>query len=557
MLIPPKLQPLIAFLFVVSVSIAFLPLLSANIALSQIRRDPNAAEHYVALPLSPQQKHIVGALLLQQNQPAEALKMLRDDGNLRYTSFLAGKAYQELGDPLEAGLAYERAGLFEELIATGNVRQLRALDNQPKVVGFVIAALALAREAERRADYPRAMKFIDFVQTLSTDPENIAETYRIAAVSALASGDEQRATTLVRQSLDVWPPGDGLDPRYAFLQHVAAQRVEENNCQYVERDRLFSLLLIYSSPNDSGLTTCIERLTDSALSRLPVELHPFLLLRKAMAALGRENVPQATSLLDLAEAAGLPVAWSRVLRVANDDVAEKPVGTPTFPVSHDQIIGYEVDPIQVELGLPLDLILFYRKGTLAATGSASAQDADLLLYQAINLAPNPGFEYEALEPCPQLDCVPPGFERHVYSGPVASKLSQIVRIERPFLPNNPDMLYTSNALQLINTEAPDNVLQHGGFNSFLRPVLPKASYLQAGWIKSGGGNGFYGRLWELSGQRTSYNYVVAGYTSDEWMYASQVVIPPPDAEAMKAWTLNFDSAGDVYFDGLLMVRLPN
>jgi len=52
-----------------------------------------------------------------------------------------------------------------------------------------------------------------------------------------------------------------------------------------------------------------------------------------------------------------------------------------------------------------------------------------------------------------------------------------------------------------------------------------------------------------------YSYVVAGEKSSDWRHYGKLAHPLPGASYARVWLINFNSAGKVYFDNVLFVKV--
>jgi hypothetical protein len=86
---------------------------------------------------------------------------------------------------------------------------------------------------------------------------------------------------------------------------------------------------------------------------------------------------------------------------------------------------------------------------------------------------------------------------------------------------------------------------------------PHELYLQAGWMKSDGGNGFLGRNWSgtLDPDKRSYSYVVSGVQPGDWTHYAGVTQAPEGTTGLRLWLINFHSEGIVMFDNVLLIKL--
>jgi hypothetical protein len=111
----------------------------------------------------------------------------------------------------------------------------------------------------------------------------------------------------------------------------------------------------------------------------------------------------------------------------------------------------------------------------------------------------------------------------------------------------------STVALLENTEADDRTSFASGYVSVDRDRL----YLQTGWIRSEGGNGYWGRRWggDIAEGVRSYDYVAVGVSSENWTHYAAVTQPLKGANRCQVWLLNFRSTGRVYFDDVVFTEI--
>jgi len=82
-------------------------------------------------------------------------------------------------------------------------------------------------------------------------------------------------------------------------------------------------------------------------------------------------------------------------------------------------------------------------------------------------------------------------------------------------------------------------------------------YLQAGWIRGEGGNGYLGRRWagDLGDTGAPYGYPAASVSPEQPTHCAGIVRPPDGAAAVHVWLLNFRSEGDVFFEDILLLSI--
>jgi hypothetical protein len=87
------------------------------------------------------------------------------------------------------------------------------------------------------------------------------------------------------------------------------------------------------------------------------------------------------------------------------------------------------------------------------------------------------------------------------------------------------------------------------------PIDPNAIYLQAGWIKSEGGNGYLGRCWIGKIKGGPYSYLAAGVKPTSWTHYAGIAKPLEGASGCRLWLINYKSTGKVYFDDILFIEV--
>ena len=543
------------FVLLVALSLKSFPTFKSNLyALDVLQAATKSPEPRFFFDAPSGLRRLVGALLLSKGAVAESRRILEDYTNTvaledKLAWFLLAKARSQLGDPIQAGYAYEKSGVLLEVEQHKAV--VKTIVGAAEVAQLESAILALANEAALHGDLIRASKYTQLVRGLSGDNFVGAESYRIEATMALSVGEFYAAALAARQSLDILPPADNFDPRLKLLLEAADKIIQADQCQVTQDNLVFSLLVVYSPIFLPSISQCADQFIESILDYLPAEEHPFLLIRKAAALFNQGQPERSFEFLQQAQSLDLPLAWSIDMFPQRSSTGQPIVLHPTYPVNQEGLIGYEVDPLQVELGLPLDMILFYQKGKAPLKKILAIQNADLLFYQTVNLSPDPGFEYAMLQRKTQAHEVLPAYARDIYGA--SSNAQQIVWADRPAVPGRDSKTVRSSVLTLTNQHNP---FYKSGVASFDRLILPNQMYLQGGWIKSENGSGYIGRYWYGTARVPPYDYAIDNYRSANWLYVSQVVQSPADAYALDLWLLNFETPGDASFDNLVFIALP-
>jgi tetratricopeptide (TPR) repeat protein len=469
------------------------------------------------------------------------------------TQYHLGWAYYRSGEHAKAGQAFLRAGLFQRISVLDRQGDLHSVYRPSQLYAFAESALAAAERAVDLNDYTTASDLMDHVYIGDFgDQELLAANYKVRSSLMLNLSRPHDAIAFARQSLDINPPQSAGDSRLQTIFQASAAIIQLHNCQTTLDNRIYALIVFYGFDlnNHNVSDRCLSRITQSLKQILSPLEWAYLLREEASRAINSGDSSSAESLLSEAQTFGLPSAWTHVYSFGASSAVSNTLLQPTFPVSDVLLAGYEIDPIQVELGIPLDVILFYRE---------EADSVKLELLEAINLAPNPGFEFTAMaDPCEFSGCQPLGFATDIYNGKDAPEIRSFVTVTRPVIARAGAPNVETQALLLRNTNAPlgKPASPSSSLTSFLRPVTP-SRYLHAGWVRSRGGNGFFGRYWHGTTRAEPYDYILGAYATDEWIHVSQVVQPPRDAKQMSQWLLNFRSLGDVFFDGSVWIRLPD
>jgi len=504
----------------------------------------------------------MGSLLLYHGEFRESLAYLQDyvvDHQFdRIAWFQIAKAYYGMGNLVEAGNAYEKAGILKALEQPTSPLSIyvRTAQSSIEAKEVEVIALAMARESERLQKSSEAARYARLARMWSNDSGVIAETLHVESAAELLAGNYKPSIVAARRSMDISCPHGRADERFRLLCQAATNLAQENACQGPqESESLLFLLPLYCTDYVALPSTCAESIFESALTNLPSAIHPYLMLRRAMLAIRDGHCEQAGAWLETAMKHGLPPAWSVVLLSGGATLIQDNHLQPTYPLDDEELLGYEIDPVQVELGLPLDMVLFYRKGFAPASGTVPVPGADLYFYQAVNMAPDPGSEYFALDGCNPLECQPLAYsdtysDSYVYLYNWQPDVYQVVRRARPLRPEQPESESTSTVLLLTNR----HFMPYSTLWALNRPVTPETGALQAGWVRSDQGSGYILTRW--TADPNGDEHTVSAYADNRWAYVSRVVQAPPDAEGVALAVSNYNAPGDVWFDGLLFVVLP-
>ena len=206
-------------------------------------------------------------------------------------------------------------------------------------------------------------------------------------------------------------------------------------------------------------------------------------------------------------------------------------------------LGYDVDEERLIRGEPIDLLLYWEGPASAHAGSERdgwyrAGDRWVQVLEGVqNLASNGGFELGA------EDGSPTGFPGDMYRAD----------------PDTRGLVADSRAGRRTTVALLDNtaVYSRTSFASTWLPVNADRLYLQAGWMKSVGGNGYLGRRWagDIAEGVRPYSYVAAGVTADDWQPCAGLAQPLEGATRCQIWLLNYMAVGRVYFDDVTFVEV--
>ena len=206
-------------------------------------------------------------------------------------------------------------------------------------------------------------------------------------------------------------------------------------------------------------------------------------------------------------------------------------------------LGYDVDEDGLIRGEPMGLVLYWKGPDAAKAGSErdgwyqTGKRWVQVLEEIQNLVLNGGFELGTEGRSPT------GFPYDIYrADSVTRRLVTVSRTGK-----------RTTAALLNNTD----VYSRTSFASMYVPVNQDGLYMQAGWIKSVGGNGYLGRRWagDIAENVCPYSYVVTGVSVDNWQHYAGLTRPLEGASRCQIWELNYKSVGRVYFDNILFVEI--
>jgi cytochrome c-type biogenesis protein CcmH/NrfG len=205
-------------------------------------------------------------------------------------------------------------------------------------------------------------------------------------------------------------------------------------------------------------------------------------------------------------------------------------------------LGYDVDENRLIRGEPVDLLLYWVGPVSANAGSEqdgwyrAGERWGQVLGGVQNLVLNGGFELGIEAGSPM------GFPFDLYhSGPDTGQL-----------------VANARAGHLTTVALLDNkVYGSTSLVSTWVPVNPDKLYLQAGSMKSVGGNGYLGRRWagDVAEGVRPYGYVAAGVRADDWRHYAGVTRPLEGVTGCQVWLLNYAAMGRVYFDNVSFVEV--
>jgi hypothetical protein len=207
-------------------------------------------------------------------------------------------------------------------------------------------------------------------------------------------------------------------------------------------------------------------------------------------------------------------------------------------------LGYDLVEEPLVRGEPVSLLVYWAGPASANAGSEqngwyrAGERWVQILERVQNLLSNGGFELGI-----DGNESPTGFPWDVYrTDPGTRRLVAGVRAKQ----------HTTVAM-LDNTE----VYSRTSFASTWVPINPDGLYLQAGWMKSIGGNGYLGRRYagNIADGALHYSYVATSVTADEWQHYAGMTRPLEGATRCQVWLLNHRAVGRVYFDNVLFIEV--
>lgn len=205
------------------------------------------------------------------------------------------------------------------------------------------------------------------------------------------------------------------------------------------------------------------------------------------------------------------------------------------------VLGFEVDPLLIESGLPGQMNVYWRMETVPPANDPSwRREGSLWVHTQTfyNIAPNGGFEWGAMW---QRPTNPVGYpidyharestSRQVVVLPVDGRMTSVLRLR-----NMPERR-TSSAV------------------SVRLPVSPGKLYILSGRMRALDGNGHLGlTCWPRPGA-PDIAYITAEQTERSWRTYAGIAPIPPEATQCHIVLTNFNSAGEVLYDDILLFEL--
>jgi len=197
------------------------------------------------------------------------------------------------------------------------------------------------------------------------------------------------------------------------------------------------------------------------------------------------------------------------------------------------LAGYSLSEYEFELFNEGEIVLFWDE-----PGRHNGHQMSRRFYEIRhlrNLAPNFGFESDFLG-----EDFPLGWDSDHYAPSLPCH--KIVIENAPY--GKTQCVLLDNSLERKTNSQSQYIGVEAGY------------YLQAGWIKSKGGNGFLGRMWyDQKRNPLFYNFAADSISSSKWEYYCQIIKIEPELRYCRLWLTNRDSDGQVCFDNILFIRL--
>ena len=198
--------------------------------------------------------------------------------------------------------------------------------------------------------------------------------------------------------------------------------------------------------------------------------------------------------------------------------------------------GYDVDEDRLVRGDTVPLWLYWL-GPVDGTPISNEDDFYQIgqrrvqvLEEVQNLVPNGGFE---------IGQAPFGFPNDLYNAAAET---------RAFVTDIRNDQTTTVAL-LRNTRE----FSQTSFIPNRIPVEQDHFYLQAGWMKSEGGDDRLGWRWLGNFKEEIYDYVAFSPQLDYWAHHAKIIKSVPGATEVELWLNNYWTTGKAYFDNIVFV----
>ncbi len=197
------------------------------------------------------------------------------------------------------------------------------------------------------------------------------------------------------------------------------------------------------------------------------------------------------------------------------------------------LAGYSFNEYEFELFNEGEIVLFWDEPGRHNGDQMSRRSYEIRHLR--NLAPNFGFESDFLG-----EDYPLGWDNDYYASSLPCH--KIAMENAPY--GKTQCVLLDNSLEKNTNLQSQHIPVEAGY------------YLQAGWIKSKGGNGFFGRRWyDQKRNPLIYNYAATSINSSEWEYYFQIIKVEPELGYCRLWLTNSESNGQVCFDNILFIRL--
>lgn len=449
------------------------------------------------------------------------------------------RSYAATGSYADAAIVAQSAGQLRLFEKEGVSPELRTSAPLAHRHALQLTYLRLSESALDRQDADVALTNAQQAYRLTPDSALNGNALYVLARAYALKDDLRLALTYVRLSGNVLPWKGWTDGRIGFASRIVAVMSQRDGCQaQTERVQLALLTLYLGERTRTVDAICAERMWQSALQLSSPPYRPYLHLLAARLAIAQGDLTRATLAFHRAESAGLSLAWQSAL-LSQQSMQVPTEAVPTFPVNDRNLVGFDIDLIAYDLGLPMSVILYER----------AANKVQLGAYEVINLAPTIFGREDGLSECDRVDCLAESYSQEMYGAPRSAYTTQTIK--RPAWPSDPDT-HGGIALVLDNTSS-----ARTGLSTFDRYAPPNTRFLQAAWARSIAGKAYIGRRFREGDQPGDYDYVLTDYADDRWIFATEVIESPAQSASVELWQLNFDTRGQALFSGALMFQLPN